>query len=135
MARSSLTYIRFLAHLAFRPCELLPSLFVRRPDWLGSFRGEDFFLISSPLVFIFSLAAILVGSRNHNFQGGPPKDHSTKVWLQLAQWFLRRRLKCDMLTDGRQTKSDGNSSHGLKARSANQHPSMDFDQTWYILSP
>ena len=29
MARSSLTYIPFLAHLAFRPCELLPSLFVR----------------------------------------------------------------------------------------------------------
>jgi hypothetical protein len=28
-------------------------------------------------------------------------DHSTKVWLQLAQWFLRRRLKCEMLTDGR----------------------------------
>ena len=32
MARSSLTYIPFLAHLAFRPCELLPSLFVRRPS-------------------------------------------------------------------------------------------------------
>jgi hypothetical protein len=30
MARSSLTYIPFLAHLAFRPGELLPSLFVRR---------------------------------------------------------------------------------------------------------
>jgi hypothetical protein len=29
MARSSLTYIPFLAHLVFRPCELLPSLFVR----------------------------------------------------------------------------------------------------------
>ena len=29
MAMSSLTYILFLAHLAFRPCELLPSLFVR----------------------------------------------------------------------------------------------------------
>ena len=29
MARSSLTYILFLAHLVFRPCELLPSLFVR----------------------------------------------------------------------------------------------------------
>jgi hypothetical protein len=25
--------------------------------------------------------------------------HSTKVWLQLAQWFLMRRLKCEMLTD------------------------------------
>jgi hypothetical protein len=24
-----------------------------------------------------------------------------KVWLQLVQWFLRRRLKCEMLTDGR----------------------------------
>jgi hypothetical protein len=32
MARSSLTYIPFLPHLAFRPCELLPSLFVRRPS-------------------------------------------------------------------------------------------------------
>jgi hypothetical protein len=32
MGRSSLTYIPFLAHLAFRPCELLPSLFVRRPS-------------------------------------------------------------------------------------------------------
>jgi hypothetical protein len=29
MARISLTYIPFLAHLAFWPCELLPSLFVR----------------------------------------------------------------------------------------------------------
>jgi hypothetical protein len=57
------------------------------------------FFFSSPLFSIFSLVAILVGSRitGHNFEGGPPKDHSTKVWLQLAQWFLRRRLKCEML--------------------------------------
>ena len=34
-------------------------------DWLNSFRGEDFFQISSPLFSIFSLAAILVGSRDH----------------------------------------------------------------------
>jgi hypothetical protein len=26
---------------------------------------------------------------------GPSKDHSTKVWLQLAQWFLRRRFLCE----------------------------------------
>ena len=32
IARSSLTYIPFLAHLALRPCELLSSLFVRRPS-------------------------------------------------------------------------------------------------------
>ena len=56
------------------------------------------------------------GITGHSFGRGPPKDHSTKGWLQLAQWFLRRRLKCEMLTDGRWTKSDGNSSHGLKTR-------------------
>jgi hypothetical protein len=32
MARSCLTYIPFLSHLVFRPCDLLPSLFVRRPS-------------------------------------------------------------------------------------------------------
>jgi hypothetical protein len=26
---------------------------------------------------------------------GPSKDHSTKVWLQLIQWFLRRRFLCE----------------------------------------
>jgi hypothetical protein len=34
-------------------------------DWLNSFRGEDFFQISSPLFSILSLAVILVGSRDH----------------------------------------------------------------------
>ena len=57
-----------------------------------------------------------VGITGHNVGRGPPKDHSTKVWLQLAQWFLRRRLKCEMWTDRRRTKNDDNSSHGLKAR-------------------
>jgi hypothetical protein len=37
-------------------------------DWLSSFRGEDFFFISSPLFSIFSLAAILVGSLDHRTQ-------------------------------------------------------------------
>ena len=49
-------------------------------DWLSSYRGEDFFLISYPFFSIFSLAAILVGSRDHRtqfwkgaIQGLPPK--------------------------------------------------------------
>ena len=60
-----------------------------------------------------------VGITGHNFGRGPCKDHSTKVWLQLAQWFLRRRLKCESLrrtTEGRtdrRTPCDGKSSHGL----------------------
>ena len=50
----------------------------------------------------------------HIFERGPSKDHSSKVWSNLAQWFLRRRLKCEKLTtdDGRK-KPDGKSSHGL----------------------
>jgi hypothetical protein len=34
-------------------------------DWLSSFRGEDFFLNFIPPFSIFSLADILVGSRDH----------------------------------------------------------------------
>jgi hypothetical protein len=36
-----------------------------------------------------------VGITGHNFGRGPSKDHSTKDWLQLAQWFLRRRFLCE----------------------------------------
>jgi hypothetical protein len=36
-----------------------------------------------------------VGITGYNFGRGPSKDHSTKVWLQLAQWFLRRRFLCE----------------------------------------
>jgi hypothetical protein len=55
--------------------------------------------ISSP--FFLFLAAIYwleVGITGHNFGRGPSKDHSTKVWSKLTQWFLRRRLKCEKLT-------------------------------------
>jgi hypothetical protein len=68
----NVTEIPFLAHLAFRPCELLFLFLAWRPSWLE------------------------VGITGHNFERGPSKDHSTKVWLQLVQWFLRRRLKCEM---------------------------------------
>jgi hypothetical protein len=63
---------------------------------IGSVVLEEkiFFLISSPL---FSILAwwpswLEVGITGHNFGRGPSKDHSTKVWLQLALWFLRRRF-------------------------------------------
>ena len=46
-----------------------------------------------------AVVAILVGSRDHRtqFWKGAIQDHSTKVWLQLAQWFLRRRFLCEFL--------------------------------------
>ena len=65
-------------------------------DWLSSFR-EDFFLISSPLFLFLAWwpSWLEVGITGHNFGRGPSKDHSTKVWLQLAKWFLRRRFLCE----------------------------------------
>ena len=66
-------------------------------DWLSSFRGENVFLISSPLFLFLAWRPswLEVGITGHNFGRGPSKDHSTKVWLQLAQWFLRRRFLCE----------------------------------------
>jgi hypothetical protein len=36
-----------------------------------------------------------IGITRHIFGRGPSKDHSTKVWLELAQWFLKRRFLCE----------------------------------------
>jgi hypothetical protein len=36
-----------------------------------------------------------VGIIGHVVGRGPSKDHSTKVWLQLSQWFLKRRILCE----------------------------------------
>ena len=66
---------------------------------IGSVVSEEkiFFFNFIPPFSVLSLADILVGSRDHrtNFGRGPSKDHSTKVWLQLAQWFLKRRFLCE----------------------------------------
>jgi hypothetical protein len=61
-------------------------------DWLSSFR-EDFLKISSPffLFLAWRPSWLEVGITGHILEGG----HSTKVWLQLAQWFLRRRFLCE----------------------------------------
>jgi hypothetical protein len=58
---------------------------------------ENFFLISSTLFSIFSLAAILVGSRDHRTQFWKEAIQGSfhKSLLQLAQWFLRRRSLCE----------------------------------------
>ena len=56
---------------------------------------ENIFLKIHPPFFLFLAwwpSWLEVGITGHNFGRGPSKDHSTKVWLQLAQWFLRRFL-------------------------------------------
>jgi hypothetical protein len=63
-------------------------------NWLSSFRREDFFNFHAPffLFLAWRPSWLEVGITGHNFGRGPSKDHSTKVLLQLAQWFLRRFL-------------------------------------------
>ena len=78
--------------------------------WFSGFREEDLNVIfyqNMPNLHNRYISAERNISQN-NFGRGPSKDHSTKVWLQLAQWFLRRRLKCEMLTDddGQQTTDE-----------------------------
>ena len=65
-------------------------------DWLSSFRGEDFFFISSPFFLFLAWwpSWLEVRITWHNF-GRSSKEHSTKVWLQLAQWFLRKVFLCE----------------------------------------
>ena len=47
-----------------------------------------------------------------NLHRKPSIDASYQVSVHLAEGFQRRRLKCEKLTDdGRQTPSDGKSSH------------------------
>ena len=66
---------------------------------IGSVGSEEkiFIFFSSP--FSLSLAWrpfwLEIGITGHNFGRRPSKDHSIKVWLQLAQWFLRRRFLCE----------------------------------------
>jgi hypothetical protein len=51
-------------------------------------------------IYIFSNDGHLgyrTGADRHNFERGPPKDHSDKVWLKLAKRFLTRRFLNDFL--------------------------------------
>jgi hypothetical protein len=66
---------------------------------IGSVVSEEkFFFKFHPPFFLFLAwwpSWLEVGNTGHDFGRGPSKDHSTKVWMQLAQWFLRRRFLCE----------------------------------------
>jgi hypothetical protein len=81
---------------------LVGGLKCRTQFWKGTPTGSfqqslveiGSFKISSPLFLFLAWwpSWLEVGITGYNFGRGPSKDHSTKVWLQLAQWFLRRRF-------------------------------------------
>ena len=66
---------------------------------IGSVISEEKILLKfHPLFFLFLAwwpSLLEVGITGHIFGRGPSKDHSTKVLLQLAPWFLRRRFLCE----------------------------------------
>ena len=66
---------------------------------IGSVVSEEkiFFKFHPPffLFFAWRPSWLEVGITGRKFGMGPSKDHSTKAWLQLAQWFLRRRFLCE----------------------------------------
>ena len=53
------------------------------------FQRRQFLSDVLPNFLFLVMAAILVGGGivGYNSERGPPKDHSTKVWFKLAQWF------------------------------------------------
>ena len=42
----------------------------------------------------------------NKFESPPNKDHPYQVWSGLAQWFQRRKLKCELFTDDGLTHAD-----------------------------
>jgi hypothetical protein len=66
---------------------------------IGSVVSEEkIFFKFHPHFFLFLAwrpSWLEVGITGHNFGREPFKDHSTKVWLQLALWFLRRIFCCE----------------------------------------
>jgi hypothetical protein len=64
---------------------------------IGSVVSEKIFFKFHPLFLFLTWwpSWLEVWITGHNFGRGKSQDHSTKVWLQLAQWFLRRRFLCE----------------------------------------
>jgi hypothetical protein len=62
---------------------------------IGSVVSEMIFFQFHPPFFLFLAwrpSWLEVWITGHNFGRGPSKDHSTEVWLQLAQWFKNRNF-------------------------------------------
>ena len=101
-------------------------------DWLSSFRGEDSFKIASPLFLFLAWWSSWLEVRitGHNFGRGSFKDHSTKVLLQLAQWFLMRRFLCEFSIGSYVKLSSAVGSSWSKGRTAGyifgREPSNDY---------
>ena len=65
---------------------------------IGSVVSQENVLKISSHFFLFLAwrpSWLEVGIIRHTFGRGPSYVHSTKAWLQLTHWFLRRRFLCE----------------------------------------
>ena len=92
--------------------------------------------ISSPLFSIFSLVAVLVGSRDHQTQfwkgaiQGPFHQGLVAIGPVVSEEKIKMWNVDGRTDDRRRTKSDDNSSLGLKARWAKKKNDM-ISPVWY----
>jgi hypothetical protein len=90
--------MHFRGHLMPYPTPISAPTMSTTPQWASELEEEKIFLKFHPPFFFFLawwpswLEVVITG---HNFGRGPSTDYSTKVWLQLDQWFLRRRFLCE----------------------------------------
>jgi hypothetical protein len=104
---------------------VLPTKF--RFIWPSGFRGEDFFLEINQKQE-FPVVAMFVNGLGQNEQSLEWTFHRCflPVSLHLAEWFQRRRLKCEKLTDDRRRTTDAKWWQKLTL------PLARWAKKWYI---
>ena len=95
-------------------------------NWPSDSREEEFFNFINVFSLFRNYLPLEKGGALHlnKFESPSPKDALCQVWLKLAQWFWRRRWKCekftdrrtDRQTDRRRTTGDQKSSLELSAQ-------------------
>ena len=80
-------------------------------NWLSGSGEEDFLILSMFFPYFCNYLPLEKGGALHlnKLESPSPKDALCQVWLNLAQWFWRRRWKCEKFTDrrtDRQTTDD-----------------------------
>ena len=80
--------------------------------------GDDFFYFVNVFSLFRNYLPLEKGGalRLYKLESPSPKDALCKLWLKLAQWFWRRRWKCEKFTDRWRTTGDQKSSLELSAQ-------------------
>ena len=72
-------------------------------NWFSGSGEDDFLILSMFFHYFCNYLPLEKGGALHlnKLESPSPKDALCQVWLNLAQWFWRRRWKCEKFTDRR----------------------------------